>query len=112
MLIDLQLSAEPVLRNVRDELRRHPLCLTKEFQLNRQTVLLDNLEITDKTTMRRIEWLDTRVVGPDGHWHQVPGSAVEITQEVLLHLVTVGALQGNAENPTPPSSEPLYNPSI
>ncbi|MBO0901807.1 hypothetical protein J1G43_17745 [Cellulomonas sp. zg-ZUI22] len=98
MIVDLQVTADHLAANVRNQLRTRPVCLTQEQKLGQDTVLLDHVEITDRTTLRATPRTVT-VVGQGNVPVDLAGSAVEVTQEVVLHLVTVNGLLAAGTSP-------------
>ena len=106
MIIDLQMTTDHFLLGIRNELRSQPVCFAKEVTVDNETLLLDHVEVSDNTSVKRIP-RRTAVTGHDpGPPHPIDGSAVQVTQEVLLHFTSLSALQGNGAAPTPPSPNP------
>jgi hypothetical protein len=103
MIIDLQMTADHFLDGIRNQFRSIPFCFTKELQLSGDTVLLDHAEVTDRTTLLRVP-RQISVFGKDAT-HSISGSAVQVTQEVVLNFVTVAALQDSGAAPTPPLTQ-------
>lgn len=98
MIVDLQITADRLAANVRDQLRTRPVCLTKELKVGQETVLLDHVEITDRTSLRATPRTVT-VVGQGNVPVELAGAAVEVTQEVVLHLATVDDLLAAGTSP-------------
>ena len=100
MIIDLQITADHFMQGIRNQFRSRSFCFNKELPLGADTVLLDHVEVTDRTTLLRVPQ-QIQVVGKDGT-HSISGSAVQVTQEVVLNFVTVAALKDSGAAPTPP----------
>ncbi|MGW0811568.1 hypothetical protein [Nonomuraea sp. NPDC002799] len=109
MIYTLQLTATHFLDLIRDQLRSRSFCFTQEIPLSGATVLLDHVEVTDRTTVTRVAQAST-VVGGDSARHPVDGSALRVSQQLVLHFVTISDLQAGATAPT--SSQPGFAPSI
>jgi hypothetical protein len=105
MIIDLQMTTDHFLRGIRNQLRGRSFCYIRELNLGTTTAFLDHLEVTDRTTLRRVPQ-QTHVVGKDQQTHVISGSAVQVTQEVVLNFVTLSAVQNSGDAPTAPVARP------
>ena len=91
MLIDLEVTEAHFIRGIRNLLRKAVPCLAPAGA-SQQPFLLDHVEITDNTLLQRIP--QTMAV----HDHQqiersIDGSAVQITQEMLLYATSLAVLE-------------------
>jgi hypothetical protein len=112
MIIDLQMTADHFPRGIRSELRSQAFCFTGEVPLGGETVLLDHVEVSDTTSVKRIPRRSAVQEHDLGPLHPIDGSAVQVTQEVLLHFTRLSALQGSGAAPTPPSPDAFLNPRV
>lgn len=105
MLMEFQLSAAKLRAILLSRIRRQEICVTEEFTLGADTLVLDHIELPDSGAFSR-EDHDVVIHVPGGNDQTISGTKVRFSQPVILQVVKTSTLEAHGEAKSPPDMSP------
>lgn len=103
--MEFQLSAAKLRAILLSRIRGQKICVTEEFALGADTLILDHIEVPDTGTFSR-EDHDVLIQVPGGNDQTIGGTKVRFSQPVILQVVKKSTLEAHGESKSPPDMSP------